>query len=297
MLLGAGGPPTGAILPDMRIRPRSIALGLGIGWAVAVLITLTRMGDPADAWCYYGTDPAHFYVPGHCFLYSPPIALATNAIRALMSFEVFAFVLRLAELTVLIVVTGPAVGLALFIPAVAIELNAANINLLVVGAVLIGFRHPWAWAFVVLTKVTPGIGLLWFAVRREWRNLAIAVGTTAAIAATSWLIAPDLWQQYLPILFSAPDTSIWLIAWRLPLAAIVVVWGARTDRRWAMIVALFLALPRWYFLSPVVLVGLFPLVRFPPMDHWRDRFRPRPRQPATATAGSSEGRTKAAPSS
>ena len=28
-----------------------------------------------------------------------------------------------------------------------------------------------------------------------------------------------------------------------------------------MIVAVLLAMPRWYFLTPVILVGLFPLVR------------------------------------
>ena len=28
---------------------------------------------------------------------------------------------------------------------------------------------PAAWSFVLLTKITPGIGLLWFVVRREWR--------------------------------------------------------------------------------------------------------------------------------
>ena len=33
-----------------------------------------------------------------------------------------------------------------------------------------------AWAFVLLTKVTPGMGLLWFVVRREWRALLIAYG-------------------------------------------------------------------------------------------------------------------------
>ena len=36
-----------------------------------------------------------------------------------------------------------------------------------------------SWAFVLLTKVTPGIGLLWFAIRRRWRDLAIALGVTA----------------------------------------------------------------------------------------------------------------------
>jgi hypothetical protein len=87
------------------------------------------------------------------------------------------------------------------------------------------------------------------------------------------------------------------IEWRLPVAAIVVVWAARNDHRWALIVTLFLALPRWYYLSPVVLVGLFPLVRLPRPIQWRPSFRFRLRQPATATAGTSDGRTKAAPSS
>ena len=181
-----------------------------------------------------------------------------------MPFEAFTFLLRCAELLVLIVVAGPAIGLALFIPAVAIELNAANINLLIVAAVLIGFRHPWAWAFVVLTKVTPGIGMLWFAVRREWRHFAIAAGVTAGHRRSALgFVAPDLWPQYFAAIGSEPDGSIWLIWWRLPLAALVVVWGARNDHRWALIVAVFLAMPRWYFLSPVILVGLFPLVRLP----------------------------------
>lgn len=247
----------------MISRRRTIVLGLGIGWGIAVLITLTRMGTPVDAWCFYGFDPTQPWASDGCFVYSPPVAMVMNVVRDVMPFEAFTFLLRSLELLVLILVAGPAVGLALLIPAVAIEMNAANINLLIVGAVLIGFRHPWAWAFVVLTKVTPGVGMLWFAVRREWRNFAIAMGATIAVAVASWLAAPDLWRQYLTALAVAPDTSVWQIGWRLPLAAIVVVWGARNDHRWAVIVAVFLALPRWYFLSPVVLVGLFALVRLP----------------------------------
>jgi hypothetical protein len=252
----------------MSIRPRSIALGLGIGWAVAVLVTLTSMGKPVDAWCYYGFDSAQPWAPGSCFLYTPPVAIVMDAMKAVMPFEVFTFLLRAAELIVLGLVAGPAIGLALLIPAVAIEINAANVNLLIVGAVLIGFRHPWAWAFVVLTKITPGVGILWFAVRREWRNFSIAVGATLAVAIASWVVAPDLWNQYFVGLGVASDTSVWQIGWRLPLAAIVVIWGARNDHRWALIVAVFLAMPRWYFLSPVLLVGLFPLVRLPQPVPW-----------------------------
>jgi uncharacterized protein YjeT (DUF2065 family) len=277
----------------MTLNWRFILIALGIGWAFAVFVTFTQMGNPVDAWCYYGFDPKNIWDPDGCFLYSPPVAQFMGVIQGLMPFETFTFLLRAAEMIVLAIVSGPALFFTLFIPAVAIELNAVNVNLLVVGAVLIGFRFPFAWAFVILTKISPGVGLLWFAVRREWRNLAIAVGATAIIAGGSFLLAPDLWRQYFEQLGREPDNSIFVIGWRLPLAALVVIWGARTDRRWAMIVAVFLAMPRWYFLTPVILVGLFPLVRLARPLPWARWFRRKGDQPAAT----SDGRTALEPSS
>jgi Glycosyltransferase family 87 len=269
----------------MSLRPRSIALGVGIGLALTVLITLTVYGfAPDDARCYYEVDRTQPWVPGGCFLYSPPFVLAMGALPGLMSFEVFAFLLRAAELIVLVAVAGPAVGVALFIPAVAIELNAANINLLIVGAVLVGFRYPCAWAFILLAKVTPGIGLLWFVTRREWRHLTMALGATLVFAVGSWVVAPDLWPKYVGYLFSVPDTSPWTIAWRLPIAAALTVWGARGDHRWAVMVAVFLAMPRWYYLSPVLLVGLFPLVRLARPLRWPQAIGWRRPQTVRATS-------------
>ena len=66
--------------------------------------------------------------------------------------------------------------LALAFPPLIFEFYMGNIHLLLAAAIVIGFRYPVTWSFVLLTKVTPGVGLLWFAVRREWRSLAIAVG-------------------------------------------------------------------------------------------------------------------------
>jgi hypothetical protein len=195
---------------------------------------------------------------------------------------------------VLALITGPAIGAALLIPAVAIEINAVNVNILLVGAVIVGFRYPWTWAFVILTKVTPGIGLLWFAVRREWRHLGIALGVTVAISSASFLLAPWMWGEFFGALAGAPDETPFKIWWRLPMAAAVVVWGARTDRRWALIVAVFLAMPRWYYLSPVILIGLFPLLRLPRPLPWLGWLDWRDRQTAAATL---EGRTVRAPSS
>ena len=69
--------------------------------------------------------------------------------------------------------------IVLAFPPVALELYHGNVHLLMAAAIALGFRYPAAWSFILLTKVTPGIGLVWFAVRREWRPLAIALGVTA----------------------------------------------------------------------------------------------------------------------
>lgn len=286
----------------MRTGGKGVAVTVGLGFAVAVLITWTRIGGtPVDAWCYYGMDPADPYDPSRCFLYSPPVAQVMTVIQAAMPFEAFYTSLRVIEMIALALLSGPAIGLTLLIPAVEIELNAANINILIAAAVVAGFRYPWTWAFVILTKLTPGIGLLWFAVRREWRSLAMAFGLTVAISAVSFALAPWLWVDYLRGLAGAPDENVPTFWMRLPLALLVLIWGARNDHRWAVIVAVFLALPRWYFLSPVILVGLFPLVRLPrPLPLPRFLARPmaaRAGQTAAATPGSVDGRTTRAPSS
>ena len=53
---------------------------------------------------------------------------------------------------------------------------------------------------------TAGIGLLWFAVRREWRPLGIALGTTLAISAVSFVLAPGLWTSWFDLLAGGGGT-------------------------------------------------------------------------------------------
>ena len=85
--------------------------------------------------------------------------------------------------------TGPRL-LLLGLVLGAMEIAGGNISLLLTVAIVAGFRYPWTWAFVILTKITPGIGLLWFVVRREWRQLGIALGATAAIVAVGVVSVP-----------------------------------------------------------------------------------------------------------
>ena len=62
-------------------------------------------------------------------------------------------------------------------------------------AIVIGFRYPMASAFIVLTKVSPGVGALWFASAANGGCSRSRFFSTLLIAGISYVVAPDLWRQ------------------------------------------------------------------------------------------------------
>jgi hypothetical protein len=132
------------------------------------------------------------------------------------------------------------------------ELIGGNISLLLAAAIVVGFRWPAAWALILLTKVTPGVGLLWFAARGEWRNLSIALAATVLVVAVSAAVMPWAWAEWIGVLTNiAGRDGTWAAVpipflVRLPFAIAIVVWGARTDRRWTVPVACMLGPALWY---------------------------------------------------
>lgn len=119
----------------------------------------------------------------------------------------------------------------------------ANADWVVALCLGLGLRYPATWAGLLLTKVTPGIGVVWFAVRREWRNLAIALGTTAGIVLVSAAITPQLWFDWLDALmrslpYSAHGSFFGLevpsLLWRLPAALVLVIVGAVRGWPWVL---------------------------------------------------------------
>ncbi len=136
-----------------------------------------------DAFAYWnvnGADPYQTGVGGlGAFNYTPPIARLFDPFGAL-AWPTFLW-LWLALLignVIWLGGRGHRIIWLLAFPPVALELYESNIHLWIAAAIALGFRYPWTWGFVLLTKVTPGVGLLWFAVRREWRALGIALGVT-----------------------------------------------------------------------------------------------------------------------
>ncbi len=185
------------------------------------------------------------------FRYAPPIAFVLAPLGAL-PFKVFAFGLTILLFATLVFLAGRYALVVLAFPPVVISIWQGNIDLLLAASVALGLRYPGTWAFGILTKVTPGIGLLWFVVRREWRSLAIALGVTAAIALPTILLRPDLWSRWLAALLqtgSLPDQYASLLPIRLAIGAALIIFAARTERAWILGIAIALAQP------PVVLRG------------------------------------------
>jgi hypothetical protein len=254
----------------LRRTARHAAVLIGLIFAAYLFfVSAAQKGSLAfDVVSYWRLDLAQPYV-GHVgdlgfFPYSPAVALLFAPFTAL---PWLAFVVGWYSILVgaLVWLGGRSVLLLLAFPPVAIELYHGNIHLLLAAAIVLGFRYPAAWSFVLLSKVTPGIGLLWFAVRREWRSLAIALGATAAIAAATAVILPTQWATWLTLLVADAGTPppwpalpipLWL---RLPVAAAIVAWGARRDARWTVPIGAALAVPALWPGAFAILAACWPL--------------------------------------
>ena len=250
------------------LRDALVVLGVIAAVTIWVYYTFGGLGLSVDARYYWAADPANLYphpelAEHNGYNYSPAFEFVVGWGR-LLPFEVFVAIWRAILLAALLYLAGPFTIFVLLLSPVVSEINAGNIQILLAAAVVLGFRWPAIWAFVLLTKVSPGVGLLWFVVRREWRKL-IALGATAAIAAVSMLIWFDQWPGYIDLVTSgaAPAVSPFYLSLyqRLPFAVVLVVFGAWRGWRWTVPVAATLALPVFYYTSLSMLVGVLPFVR------------------------------------
>lgn len=242
---------------ERRRRPLRLAL-VGASGVIALYVTFAlRATAPEvtgfDTYAYWLVDPADPYVRSAArdlgsFFYSPAFAQLMVPFGAL-PWEVGREVWGVALVAVLAMTTGPfAPVVALSLPG-QIELTYGNINILLGAVAVFGLRWPALWAFPLLTKVTPGIGLLWFVFRREWRSLAIAGGATVAIVAASLVLAPGQWIAWLGVLADNRDVEMAMpfippLFVRLALATLLLWLGARRDWPWVVPIAVFLSIGR-----------------------------------------------------
>ena len=238
----------------------------GIVWVVAVFTGLLPVGVcdglfiiPCDAYSYWAVDGTPYvWESGYPYRYSPAFLWALAPLRA-VPFEVFLALWIAAHIAALLWLRA---GWLLVIPGPNDDIMRGNISVFLAVAVVLAIRRSavW-WAPVLLTKVAPGIGMLWHVVRGEWRSLAVGVGVTGAIVAVGWLIDPGLWSAWIGTLTVAEDTyeighPLGPLPLRLALSAGVVAVAARTDRAWLLPIAMLIAVPglwpyQWALLTAI----------------------------------------------
>ena len=226
-----------------------------------------------DAMCYWSAWDGGLYdrpwgIDPFAYVYSPAFAQIMWPITFL-AFRAFLIGWTLLLVAGLAWLIGPIpTAVLLFIPhgvpviyTAWFNVYSGNIAILLAAAIVLGMRRPGCWAFVLLTKVTPGIGLLWFALRREWAALKEVAAVTAVIVAVSFVIAPQLWFDWARLLADNagsptlhPEMPPLLV--RLPTAAALVALGAWRDWKWLVPVASMVALPQVGISSLIVLLAI-----------------------------------------
>lgn len=263
-----------ARLPIYR-KPAILGLSI-LGYLLFAWLMLVVPASPHfqsivgfDSFAYWNVDPFHPYEATlgtiGSFTYTPAFALIASPAH-LLPFGLFFFLWGSFLVVNLVWLTRRMALVWLVFLPVGLELYHGNIHLLLATVCVLGFEYPALWSIGLLTKVTPGVSLLWFVVRREWRSLAWALGATAAISAVSFAIAPSAWFDWVKFLTTSQATGAGANDWyaflfpplwlRVAAAAVLVVWGACTDRRWVVPLATAMAMPVIWVTTPAILVAI-----------------------------------------
>jgi hypothetical protein len=245
------------------------ALGIAAAAYFWYYLTIQLGGStPVDATFYWHANSSNLYPnaalgQGNGYVYTPAFEFLAAPWRVL-PFLTFVAIYRALLLAILIWLAGPLTLPVLLTFPVASEITCGNIQLVLAAAIVLGRRWPAAWSIVLLSKVTPGIALLYYVLRREWRYVAIAGAATAAVLLVSLILFWGQWPDYIRLMSKpAPaDGPLYLSFWqRAPFALAIIVVGAWRGWWWTVVVAAFVALPGWYYISPSLLVGALPYVR------------------------------------
>ena len=263
------------VSPSLRVG----AAAFGLTYLAQEWARLTAVAYQGDAYAYWSAGLGNPYDTAllgarEAYLYSPAFLQVLAPLE--LSWQEFYGLWTALNMLALVYVVGP-LGAALamlFFPPVGNEIATGNIHLMLAAAIVVGLRHPAAWSFVLLTKLTPAIGLLWFLLRGEWRRLGTALAATGAIAVVSYLLAPQLWAEWAQVLAANAGGVIhrprgpWLpqpLPLRVAVAAALVAWGALANRPATLAVAAVLALPVVWGTSLAMLVAVVPLA----LREWR----------------------------
>lgn len=252
------------VRPDLP-RDATLLVGLVVGIAFAA----GGFAKPVDAVVYWQAGTSSALYPqswaecceGHLF-YPPPIAQLSTMLQPL-GWQVFVILLTVAifasvwycarawSLPILAAGIPYYLGIGPDLPATFLSYALlGNIQWILAALTVVAFRQPAAYALLALSKMTSGIGWLWLIFRREWQAAGVAAGTTIMVVAVSFVLAPDLWFEFVGFMarnasMADPPLPLFPIPFpiRLAGAAALIAWGAPRNHRWVVPIASGFAIP------------------------------------------------------
>jgi Glycosyltransferase family 87 len=236
-------------------RGRAVWIGLSIAGAIVAVWfvwTFGLQGMGYDLAAYrdvrlddlYGRSSGSLETFG-AFRYSPSVAFLLSPLR-FVPLPILVPLWTALLVGVLVWIAGRWSLALLAFPGIDISIYLGNIDILIAASIVLALRFPAAWSFGILTKVTPGIGLIWHVVRKEWRALGIAAAATLALSVPVILARPDLWGSWISTLQNNSELRTGNeipLGLRVAVGAALIAWGARANQPWVLGIAIAIAEP------------------------------------------------------
>lgn len=161
-----------------------------------------RTGQPI-----YATGDAAF--APYAYHYPPPLAQVLAPVTLVVPAVAYLIIYRGLMLIALWDLAGrkmlQMLALLAFVP-VAVALRIENVDIFMAMAIVLGLRRwPWIFAIGTLVKVSPGLGIIYLAMRRRWRDVAVSLLLGGLVTGISFAMAPDLWRGWLDSIAGRAD--------------------------------------------------------------------------------------------
>lgn len=203
---------------------RRVALvGLAaVGGSLLAIIVATFWMLPNDNLAYWLaaqrlTAGEPVYVLGeagfapYAYHYPPPVAQVLAPLTLMIPAVAYLAVYRTLLLLTAWELAGrrfiPLLALIAFIPF-AVELRFENVHVFMALGIVLGLRRwPWLFAIGAIVKVSPGLGIVYLAIQRRWRDAFIACLVGAVIVGVSFALDPSMWNAWLDSVLDRAGTT------------------------------------------------------------------------------------------
>jgi hypothetical protein len=260
-----------------------------LGASFLLVVAVNRWGVGGDEHAYWLAarrlidgqplyDPSVTITTPYAYLYAPPLAQAMVPFALVLPAWLFDAVWTIAMLVALWWLAGRDVirSLALVaFPPVAVEFWFRNVHLFLAVLLVLGLRQWPGWHAVgAAIKISPGLAIVYDALRGRWRAAAIGAGVGLGLLVVSVALSPEAWDQYLGFVRGidlGQQTSFVPVPFlvRAAAAVVLVLVASRLIARRGdllLVVAVTLALPSLWFTGLSLLTAAVPLWRRPTVD-------------------------------